>query len=342
MEYPDLLEIFDLKRKIRENRPALWMQEQIEEDFAHCKPFDVRELDRVVRDDWLLARCRITNNHLEIKSNQGENKRVTSFENSLRKLLLVAHLPDIDCMVCLNDSTEDEELSVPLLAFAKEGLQKKQVILIPDFEALEGNASMLDQVKWGRQNYPWDKKIGAAFWRGAATGGIFTPQNFLYFPRSQLITLSQHYPQRIDARFVAISSQQCADPAAILDAFPHYFGYAHGIEEHLRYKYQILIDGNSCAFSRAYWQLFSNCLIFKQKSSHIQWYYRALNNEEHYISLNPDCSDLLKKMEWAHHHPHQVATIIENANAFAHAHLTQADVYYYLYLVLQRYSHILA
>ncbi len=110
------------------------------------------------------------------------------------------------------------------------------------------------------------------------------------------------------------------------------------MKNHLKYKYQLLIDGNSCAYSRAYWQLFSNCAILKQSSPNLQWFYGLLKPYVHYIPLQNDLSDLPEKILWSKDHDKEVRKIISNAQMLAQENLKQADLYYYLYLVLHEYS----
>ena len=127
-------------------------------------------------------------------------------------------------------------------------------------------------------------------------------------------------------------------PDAVRRNYAEYFGRTMSISEQLQYKYQLLIDGNSCAYSRSYWQLFSNCVIFKQSSPDIQWFYGALQPYVHYIPLEQDLSDLVEKILWARSHDDEAKTIMLNARNFAEANLTREQVHYYLYLVLKEYG----
>lgn len=168
------------------------------------------------------------------------------------------------------------------------------------------------------------------------TGSEFTVENFLTISRSQAVALSIKQPDLVDAKFSAVT--QCANPEQILKLFNNYFSDPLPVREHLQYKYQILIDGNSCAYSRAYWQMFSNSLIFKQDSPHIQWYYRALIPYVHYILVRSDFSDLLEKIKWAQSHDKEAKRISRNAQKFASKNLQKSEVHFYLYLLLKEYA----
>jgi hypothetical protein len=173
-------------------------------------------------------------------------------------------------------------------------------------------------------------------WRGAMTGGIFTPQNFLNYPRSKAITASLQFPLLINARFVGLV--QCEDCAEIERLYPQYFAESMGIAPQIAYKYQLLIDGNSCAYSRAYWQLFSNCVTFKQESPAVQWYYADLKPYVHYIPLQNDLSDLVEKLQWAKDHDREALQISRQAQEFAKEHLSRESVLQYVYLLLKEYA----
>ena len=117
-----------------------------------------------------------------------------------------------------------------------------------------------------------------------------------------------------------------------------YLGNYCSVAEYIKYKYQILIDGNTTAWERAYWQLFSNSVIFKQNSNKIQWYYEGLKPWIHYIPIENDISDLPEKIKWALNNDEKVYEISQNAQKFAHENLNYEDILYYIYLLLTEYA----
>lgn len=196
----------------------------------------------------------------------------------------------------------------------------------------------MKEIEEACSSYPWDSKIPISFWRGSTTGATltFTLNNFRNYPRYKLVYLSFLYPKIIDARFNFLTQVD-----EKLKEHLHKWGYIGNTlstANHLRYKYQILIDGNTCAYTRAYWQLFSNCLIFKQTSNNIQWYYRLLKDGIHYIPIAWDCSDLPEKIQWAKKHDKEAQQIVENANQLARENLRLEDIYLYIYLLLTEYA----
>ncbi len=321
--------------------PPAWMREQIETDLSLFEPEEIApaQLDRI--DQMLhplIVRYRIKNGTLQAIYPPSPIKitwvRGRAMESFFQQLLKITDVSDVDFLVSMSD--KGEGLSAPFFSFAKDGRSKEAILLIPDFEALSGNPNMLTEVKEGVKKYPWKSKLSKAIWRGSMTGQHFTLSSFLHAPRSQLVTHSLHYPTLIDARFSAIT--QCSDPKEIESAFGEYFSNPLSIRTHLRYKYQILVDGNSCAYSRAYWQLFSNALILKQESPDIQWFYACLKPYVHYIPVRTNFEDLIEQIQWAQAHDEECQQISENAQAFANQNLTRDHVFLYLYLLLEAYA----
>lgn len=331
------------------NTPPEWMLEQIREDLSHITPQEAAPsaLDSFIHsyeqqnESWILTRIAIRNNSV-IFSNwcapadaPHENlrrDRLGALKLALQRLAQCTPLPDVDFIVSIHDSF-NIPAPIPIFGFAKNKYWGPKTVLMPDFEALRGHESLLDSVRKGNERFPWGRKKNEACFRGAMTGGIFTPDNFLEFPRSKAVTLSLEFPQMVDARFTCVP-----DCSKFKPQFAHYFSAPLSTEEQIAFKYQLLIDGWSCAYSRAYWQLFSSCVILKQQTDNIQWYYRMLKPFVHFVPVREDMSDLREVIEWAMAHDAECSAISSNAQAFAKDNLTHARVMQYLYHLLVQYG----
>lgn len=159
----------------------------------------------------------------------------------------------------------------------------------------------------------------------------------MHFPRIKLVQMAKEFPELVDAK---LTGQIGNHPESSIrqKTLPYWVEGSLPISAHLQYKYQILADGHVSAFSRAYWQLFSNCLIFKQNSPWYQWYYRALQPYEHYIPYEADASDLAEKIMWAIQNDDIAHRIANNANDFAKNNLKHSDIMLYVYLLLNEYA----
>ncbi|MFS8563824.1 MAG: glycosyltransferase family 90 protein [Rhabdochlamydiaceae bacterium] len=338
------------------------MTSQIVENFTFYKTsgISLQAIDQsiqeyvksVPRNGWELVRFRIRNREiltLDPSPTQSTYFRWEAIYEALIQLSNLTSLPDIDFIVCVGDSLHPDaalffrKYGVPIFAFAKS---KNDVvsILMPDSEALSKGfyERVLTDTSQGRMVFPWHTKEEKAFWRGATTGidhvgnYFLDYHNYQEFPRVKLVQSSAKYPYLIDAKLTVLAQ---ADPR-VFDLLSPYTGTFVSVIDHLRYKYQILIDGNTCTYSRAYWQLFSDCLIFKQTSPNIQWYYCCLSPYVHYIPLAYDLSDLKEKIEWARIHDAEAQQIVASANDFAQKNLKKEDVYFYLLLLLQKYGEL--
>lgn len=332
-----------LKTRIKRDKPPVWALEQVRRDLAFFsgKRVTKQVLDEVMAlDDGnrLFVRFQIQAKTVSMicHAMAYQNPHVLPVYHVLRKLAETVSLPEVDFILCMHDSFYDDDLPGPIFGFAKNPALQKKTILFPDYEALQGHVQALEQIASGKEKYPWKKKESRAFWRGATSGALFSAANFLELPRAKLVSLSLHSPNEVDARFTFVA--QCTDPQNLGQTYPEFFSKGIQIKKHLQYKYQLLLDGNSCAYGRAYWQLFSECPIFKQESPYVQWYYGNLKPFEHYIPLRQDISDLIEKIQWAKTHDREVQQIAQNAYKFAQDHLNYVDILYYVYLVLTEYS----
>ena len=352
-----------LHQTINKNNFPEWMISQIDKDLAPFKQGRLSKqaidiaLENYLKSDFglgnglELARCQIKNSNVFIHGlypTKQTEQRLAIVIQALSNLANMIPLPDIDFIICVGDALGSQAslffYNIPVLAFAKQS-QDRIPALIPDCEALSDGfcEKVLADAAHACRYFPWEIKEEKAFWRGATTGsdisgyGLLNAHNYQEFPRVKLSQLSSQYPHLIDAKLSILA--QIEEPVVYKLLAP-YTSSAIPVIDHLKYKYQILIDGNTCAYSRAYWQLFSDCLTFKQTSPNIQWYYAFLQPYVHYVPIAHDLSDLVEKIEWAKNHDLEAQRIMNNAKAFAHEYLKKEDIYLYLYLFVHKYAEL--
>jgi hypothetical protein len=248
-------------------------------------------------------------------------------------------VPEVDFVLYIDDwTTSDTLYPAPLFVFAKDKTQGEGLVVLPDFEILKGYQKIAHQALKASKQCSWKQKIEKVVWRGTTTGsphsGFYSPANFRDFPRTKLIEISLAHPGIVDARFTKL----CQGAELFASELSKYTGNFMTIQEHIPFKYQILVDGNTCAFSRAYWQLLSNCVMLKQQTNHIQWYYGGLQPYVHYIPVKEDLSDLLPQVQWAKNHDTKARRISKNATAFAKENLTREEAFKYLYHLFTEYK----
>lgn len=318
-----------------------WMIKQISQDLAPFRGEGIREyaLSQCIQEtsgNHGFCRFKIIDNKIfvETKCPVSFNDRIASLKTSFRKLTKKYEVPNVDFIVCLHDASHMCLPQVPLFVFAKKKSFNLQ-ILMPDFEALAGYQRFSSLAY---SNYPWQQKIEKGLWRGAPTGGIFTEDQWRSFPRSRLVLLSLEYPDWIDARFTSLSPEAAANPEMM--AMPQLLGNYMNPDASLQFKYLIDVDGNSCAYSRCYWILLSDCLSIKQVTDNIQWYYGAIKPYEHYLPVEENLGDLFEKIQWAREHDEQAHEIARRATQFALDNLQEEHIYLYLFTLLQKYAEL--
>lgn len=338
-----------LREKIAGKKPPAWALKQLEEDFQDIIPAMIatEALDATMAatqiSDHLLVRYRIVNKQLylvEQTLKASMHPRPPVFTKALHQLVETCNaerlpLPDVEFIVTCDDADRfGEYLEAPLLCFSKKRYAPK-AILVPDADTLSLGGHVQEEVRVAAVRFPWSRKKNMAFWRGVTTGDWWH-YDYCQAPRFILVDTSLKYPKWLDARF----NGHIPETIDFYYSHPEYFGGFVPVADHLEYKYQILVDGYSTAWLRAYWQLFSNSVIIKIDSDEIQWYYNGLRPHVHYIPAAVDCSDLLDVLAWARNNDERAEEISKNAQRFAEKNLHRADMLYYIYLVLRRYAEI--
>jgi len=340
---------FDVTISLNENTfrqkveagPPVWMREQISADLSAYKTgISKTMLDQLFRGSAVqgmnLVRFTVSQNKLsfsidETKLNSRHFRHVLE---AVKKLHQLAPLPDVDFILSLQDSI-DQDIGAPLFVFAKHD-RAKTLVLIPDFKALTGYPSLREEISRGGQKFPWEHKVARAFWRGATTGGWLTAKTWEQIPRCKLALLSLVHPQLLDAKVNGIV--QCDPEVPALVQAKGILGRTVSQADHLKYKYLVDVDGNSCSFERLFWALYSNSVVLKQVTPNIQWYYGALRPYEHYIPVQEDLSDLITQCQWALDHDAEARQIAHNATEFIEQNLAVEDVFLYLHTLLTEYS----
>ena len=203
--------------RLKQNIPE-WAQAQIDRDFAIYKDTaisleKIEDLFQRRSADWLLVKFTISANQLVVENNNQDNIvewRAKKFASAITALCKHAILPNMTFLISMHDSftiNPAEIEGVPLFGMAKNNTDRN-IILIPDVEALSDNKHLFKEVNEGKK-YAWEKKIARGIWRGATTGSVITADTFLTLPRSQAVTISLHYPELVNARFNVLV--QCSD-----------------------------------------------------------------------------------------------------------------------------------
>lgn len=171
----------------------------------------------------------------------------------------------------------------------------------------------IPKVKELKGKIPFDSKISTVIWRGGPSGSGF---NNFYESR-------YHKPSREDMLKLWCNTQVVDDIDVGLVSkwsfrnFTQYLKNEMTIEEMLKYKYLLSIEGNDVA-TNLKWAMASDSLVIMPKPCVESWFAESLLEPwVHYVPVKDDFTDLLEIKKWCDANPDICKSIIENANQYA-------------------------
>ncbi len=328
-----------------QKNPPEWAASQLFSDFSPFTSITQEALDethqKIAKTNASVVRYRLIDGRI-FRLAGSSSERTRQFEKILRRIGKAKKIPNIDFLVCLSDGVPESyhpkdfwltKNQAPLLAWAKLKWAPF-VVLIPDFLTTKEASwhKLIEEINEVYTSFPWEKREGKAFWRGASNDKEYTLENYRTRPRYIISEISSRRPDFVDAGFCRIY------PEDVAQALKDLIVPNASLKEHAIYKYLPVLDGFMCTFPGFQWRLLSGSLTLKQESDEIQYFYSALKPNVHYIPIKNDMSDLLEKIEWAKDHDLECRTIAENARKFALENLMPNQIYAYLYWTLKRYA----
>ncbi len=337
---------WSMSRSLKE--PPEWMLEQIQEDMSFFSkkdlyPKHIEKYFSSASKDEKLVHFQIKNNKIYLNWNWGNEEGIDRLKKvcgQLKRASKRTKLPDVDFLLTVHDGvsmpTDYEEGKVPLFGFSKE--VGTAAVLFPDPLTYSfANKGLLALQKAQRKSqFKWEEKEEKAFWRGGTTGGDFTLENWHLMPRTRLSLISQYHPEDVDAGYSVFNPMPGEVKSEMLNVLPLANWVDH--KGHLKYKYLVIADGNTCTYPRLCMALASGSVVFKHETKNMQWFYRALKPNEHYVSLVVDFSDLPEKVQWARCHDDQVREIANKGRQFATQNLQSKSLDEYIIHLLRAYA----
>lgn len=270
----------------------------------------------------------------------------------LQQLINKYAINDVDFIVYTGDTLytipgwEEKMKNLPLFMMSKNltSPHEQSKFLLPD-EYMIGNwHSLFTNIAEANPEHSWNHKIDKLFWRGSGSGGTYSISNFDKLDRLKLTIFSKLYPDLIDARLVNTQyfhTEQ--DGHDLKKAMEILFGNDDQPvkpTDHLKYKYLVSVDGNTCAWARVPWIMSSNSVLVKQETTFIEWFYPAIKPYVHYVPVNTRLTDLFSQLEWMKNHDAEVKQIAMNANNFIKNDLMPEDIEAHMVIILNEYHKI--
>nr|XP_033331176.1 protein O-glucosyltransferase 2-like [Megalopta genalis] len=227
-------------------------------------------------------------------------------------------LPDIELFVNLGDWPLVPQNGKNYPIFSWCGSIDTKDIVMPTYDITESSLEAMGRVMLdvlsvqGNIDTPWKKKKEKLFWRGRDSRQ----------ERLDLIDISRKHPDLFNAsitNFFFFKDQ--------IDKYGP--GQKHiSLFNFFEYKYQLNIDGSVAAYRFPY-LLAGDSLVLKQKSKYYEFFYNDLIPGKHYVPVESDLSNLVKKITWAKEHDKDALEIAKTARQFARDNLLPRDVLCY-------------
>lgn len=326
--------------------------EQIEKDlnpFSKNITLDMiqkaNELEYTVRVQYINQTLYSYPVHLDNRGDISDSRSRTSvFVKLLQDTVKRYKTPDFDMVINLHDGPRacgSSNLGVSIFSFQKT--ETCRDILIPCAVVGIGSKRFddeIDHLSEKAKNYSWSQKMNKIIWRGSSTGGIWDNTNldtmvrYRIFVECEKVELQNVCDVGL-SRFTQTKAGITIDNPKIIfrDQIP--------MHEWMKYKYEVVLDGNGSPAGRIDRQLAHNSLLLMQETEHFQMYTKYMKPFVHYVPLQRNISDLGAAYQWASENEEKVLMIIHAANGFAQ-YLKRESILYYTHVLLTKYSSTLS
>jgi hypothetical protein len=157
----------------------------------------------------------------------------------------------------------------------------------------------------------WEDRKPIAYWRGCLSGG-HSPT-----ARTRLVWDLYDFPHA-DVKLTRVRNLDPAHQGRLLfSEDTRFYDDEKGLDEHVKYKYIFIVDGN-CIASAHQWVFASGSVpIMVTHPENEYWFKKYLKPGFHYVSVKYDLSDLKETIEWLINNDDKAKQIAKNAMEFA-------------------------
>lgn len=300
---------------------------------SKCQLYN-RRIDEVCTElDKKIMFARVTffgNEQLEVaissktwERQEGHYPTVTRFFSDVARHPILAN-KKATIIVWLEDGLwqwqQEYSMRAPTMAFGRQ-IYDKCTFLIPDPAFMEdyGYKRDLDELDGMSSISPWERRVPAIFWRGAATGLGIEGTNWRKTARGRLTLMAKELNDRsvLDAEITKVS--HLPQPQQEILNAETLVGPPVPFNDFLKYRYLVDADGYCCAWKSLFLKLASGSLTLKIQSDYEQWYFHKLSPWVNYIPIKPDLADLRLVADWLKENDIAAARIAEEGRRLAGA-----------------------
>lgn len=166
--------------------------------------------------------------------------------------------------------------------------------------------------------HSWTDKLGKCCFFGTTTGDRDPAAN----ERIQMCVWSTKQNNLLDFKITQVAQMS---EASIVQAVGKdmwskiYYPAKVSIPDQLKYKYHLIMDGNTCRYD--VWGYKTNSMMLKHESRDMLWYYPLLQERTHFVEVNKD--NIVNKMAYYNANPKIADHIIHNAQQFSQQYFNQ-------------------
>lgn len=321
-----------------------------------------KELDSLwnnleIRENQHLSRFQIIDQKLYADTYNITDLYFLKMLDYLNNLIQYYKIQNIDFILYSRDeanihsNVSQEEISTPAFMMSKNlnSPYEKDRLLLADAHMLKNNwHKLVNIINSANSENPWNLKLNKIFWRGQSTGSAlefpYNVKNIDKLARLKLVILSKLYPNLIDAKITKYAEfSDDKDGNNLKKILEILFGSDNDIvqeKEHLKYKYLIAIDGNTCPWVRVPWIMASNSVLLKQETKKIQWFYSALEAYVNYVPIKEDLTDIFNQIDWMKNNDKEVEAISRNSQNFIKNELMPEHIDKHMVIILNEYNKI--
>jgi len=183
-------------------------------------------------------------------------------------------------------------------------------VLIPDPDMITNWKNMLQNIQ---DDVHFDNKLNKIIFAGATTGHHDPSKN----ERIKACLWSLEYQDICEFKLTKVSQMSMDSIISTYGANQWkdiYLPRHMTIQEQLRYKYHLHIDGNTCRFD--VWPMKTNSLLLKMRSHEMLWYYPMIKANSEFVEVS-SLDHLSDIQEYYTANPRMARLIIKNANNLA-------------------------
>ena len=159
------------------------------------------------------------------------------------------------------------------------------------------------------------------------------------FTRARLVLLSSFESGLVDAKFIQVANwarnrlrKMLVERGFVDDRYVH-------IPDQLGYKYMINIDGTTISNS-FFWMAKARSVLIRPKSPIKTVWSDLLRPGKNFLEVEPDLSDLIKKLQYLRDHPEEGRRMVDALNKEITPFLNSDFAYKYLYRILKTISNL--